>query len=954
MENKRRKPIADIVDNRSGQSLILALMVMFLLVFVGGVFIALIARNISRTQRSGDTMSADYLAEAGIRYAGDQLTYSEDGADWRPVPSYAKVVEAIAAGVDPLTLAPAERPYDTDPDFPWLIQGFSRFTYGKGRFLLRVTYDPQPHDPMSRYIKIESIGRVGFVDAGDPSTLLDPSEQVNRHRVEKVAYKAIAINDYARFVTNKDRRSESMALGAPGYITQFGTWDDRNGNNAADPSRISAGVAEVETYGGSIRVNGNLVWHGKNYVWLDPLRNEAVEVAGDIFHEVDATAGDPTQVIVNLSAGAKPSADPTFNSLLFPINVEGSVFDSFDAGVYRDGRADPDVNGLPRSITRLEPPLLDIKSPGGGLSRYRELTRNSGEWRYNSGTGSWYNTGYFGWGQGLYIDNSEDVQPEGMTTTLRRDWMTPGGSQNWLGHYYMPPGVTIILTPYDLDGDDWPDLILIYNQRMGESYSWYDADGNKLSTTGGRTIMGYPRNGVIFTEGNIRIKGTLPPSTQLTVVSNATIYVEGSILKYPWTNNDPNAPNKVPIAPENQHTKDSAIALLAKDNICVNTTQFFRPSADALMPANWRPDLSCFAASVGRPMYFSYEFGEDPVRAYLDASGAPVPMCAYLRHTSGSGEYPSYMNMTINRWGPGSNPGDPADPWWGHYRFGLANWSAGAPPFPPARQYIYPLGDFEALELAVPPDPTDLDLHSRMVGEQRWPMWEHQVFTLGTGNYQLSTDKGSTNYLGFKLDQNLAKADYLLSRVAAQPSDVRIEALLYAQNGSFFIIPGEWFNPDSEDTWGNYNDPSIQKGRKTRTRIDPRWPFHGDPLDVKITIFGAISENVPAPVSDAAAWMDKWGWIPGQHGSETDPSHRTVTYRPPMEPDPSHPNGGVNDTTVKRQGLTILYDRLLSYPRVPSGSGPDRPVRPDYYGRPLPSVPKLPVSPQTLYFGQPT
>ena len=55
--------------NERGQSLILALLIMFLLVFLGGVFVALIARNVGRTKRSSETLSADYLAEAGIRYA---------------------------------------------------------------------------------------------------------------------------------------------------------------------------------------------------------------------------------------------------------------------------------------------------------------------------------------------------------------------------------------------------------------------------------------------------------------------------------------------------------------------------------------------------------------------------------------------------------------------------------------------------------------------------------------------------------------------------------------------------------------------------------------------------------------------------------------------------------------------------------------------------------------------
>ena len=33
----------------------------------------------------------------------------------------------------------------------------------------------------------------------------------------KVAYKAIGITDYARFITNKDNRNDDFTLGAPGF-----------------------------------------------------------------------------------------------------------------------------------------------------------------------------------------------------------------------------------------------------------------------------------------------------------------------------------------------------------------------------------------------------------------------------------------------------------------------------------------------------------------------------------------------------------------------------------------------------------------------------------------------------------------------------------------------------------------------------------------------------------------
>src|SRR5436305_14151064 len=70
----------------AGQSIILAVMVMFLLMFLGGVFIALLRRNLTVSEHHGQALTAQQLSEAGIDYANTQLTNSVDGADWRPVP----------------------------------------------------------------------------------------------------------------------------------------------------------------------------------------------------------------------------------------------------------------------------------------------------------------------------------------------------------------------------------------------------------------------------------------------------------------------------------------------------------------------------------------------------------------------------------------------------------------------------------------------------------------------------------------------------------------------------------------------------------------------------------------------------------------------------------------------------------------------------------------------------
>lgn len=915
---------AAVLRSQSGQSLLLALAVMFLLVFIGGVFIGVVGRNIMRAQRSGEVISVQYLAEAGIRYADHQLTYSEQGADWRPVPEYPDLVRHLERGDDITSETPMPNP--DDPDYTWLMQGFTRYTYGKGRFLLRVTYRPKPDDPMSKYIKIESIGRMGVVDPNDPTTY--QTKQPIRLRKELVAYKPIAITDYARFITNKDRRSTAAALGAPGFITAFGeVRKDPDGNDVF--------------YGAPIRVNGDLIWHGRNLIWLDSLKGQAVEVAGSIFHEdsMGGAASMPAGVRVSaltsegiLVGDAVESSLNSFLTTPMPSGDLGKFPSDIEMGWYRDGNSGEDAGGRPRQITRLEPPNLDAIGVSGRLSRYRELTRNSGEWRQytdpDTNVTTWYNTGYYGWGEGIYIDNNDDVQRESIGYTLRADWTQPGSSEFWHGPYYAPPGVTIEIFPYDLDNADGdnnpetgPDLRITRSDDT--RYVWKNADGRPMSETGEQIIMPYPSNGIIFAEGNIRVKGMLarcnnrPPDKrqQLTIVSGATIYIEGSILKY-----------RDPITGEVDDT--CSVALLAEDYVCVNTTQFFGPLKEVPYPG---PGSSFFDVSPVSAFWFNFAFGENPTE--WNNGNDPVPVELFVRHASAPGGA-SYMNMLIN-WPPPDAVAS-ANPYHSFYKFSVGG-EIGL------SEYIYPLGHPQL---------------SPAYASQQYESWEHAVFLLlpaapeVNGLYDLDPRPGVENRIGLQLDQSgklpTPPQDYYVSRVAVLPMDVKIEAILYAQNNSFFIIPGEWFNPDPEDVC-SYDQAGIPtplgEKRLTGSALDPKWPFHGEPIDLRIEISGAISENMPASVGDASSWMEKWGWIPIMHGNS---GELTRDYRSPLDPD--DPN------CPKRKGLTIKYDNMLSHPVEPArGTNPPHPyARQDEFGRPLPIAPKLPVSPQILYMGKPS
>ena len=112
-----------------------------------------------------------------------------------------------------------------------------------------------------------------------------------------------------------------------------------------------------------------------------------------------------------------------------------------------------------------------------------------------------------------------------------------------------------------------------------------------------------------------------------------------------------------------------------------------------------------------------------------------------------------------------------------------------------------------------------------------------------------------------------------------------------------------------------------------------RFPYFGQPLDIRLIIDGAVAENVPAQIGDVEEWMSKWGRIPDNYGSSQDPT--------------AHPG----------EGLTILYDDHAGWPLVdPANTATDLadaspPIRTDKLGRTLPFAPRLPVCGGLIYVG---
>jgi hypothetical protein len=609
-----------------GQTLVIALLVSFVLLVLGGVFITVIARNILNVQQARERLRADYFAESGLQFAIDQLVRSEFGADWRPIPDNITTPE--------------------DPDYFWLkpynpadgTGGFTRINLQNGRALIRVSYQQSGPVHLQPVIKIESIGRVGIVDPNDPTTF-KLADRIRR--AERVAYLQIGAIDYLRFVMNKEQRGTLMDIGVP----DVGLLDDENN---PVPYRTILGVPGQ---GGSIFVNGNLRFSGNVDIVINPDLGERVYVAG----EVVQNAGTTVQMVVTDQQGTQrfpllPSSDPNFRTV---------------NGLYRDGRPTTAADGYPRAIAYLEPPRMDTVDPATDLPRYVAATRESGVWRQRP-NGVWFNTGQYGYGRGIYINNALDIQQESRGFfggyTLRGDWVNPGKSRFWNGPFYEPPGVFIELVEVLNDGSVRAQGFRITRNQAEPRDVWYnpitglptnlktmnfffrdpnnpDAPTLTSEITQGDRSFDVPFNGVIYAEGNVRIKGRIPSGRQITIVTNGTAYIEGNIVK---------------------GDERSTLAILAKDYVCINTTQFLQRTFDS--PASAQGDPTnveapyFFEVRPDQPMRLLFSFGEDP-QGYSGNFGG---LRLYLRHaSSGAG---SFINLLVN-------PSEFADSF---YRFNIA------------------------------------------------------------------------------------------------------------------------------------------------------------------------------------------------------------------------------------------------------------------------------------------
>ena len=876
-----------------------------------------------------------------------------------------------------------------------------------------------------KYLKIESIGREGVIDPIDPTTFTN-NRTSDRLQAYQVAFKPIGITDYARFETNPDSRSGTANLGVTsrfyaqdtdGQIATPGAYDFLASSGgaaigqypiittygAADAFKTLPGGAvvpnpvagsattitpggQILAGGGSIHANMPVRFFGKNVVYLNdaganaPLYQDSVEIAGDLLLNGYQPGTKLDNSDSNAGSGKFQSASLVLNptdltklktsgTLIVPSNDQGSSNGPFSTqkGLIRDGSTQTDADGLPRGITRLEPPLMDAQEASSRLPRYKAVAVMSPP-RTNPETGQPYAAGssQYGYGRSIYVNNPQDTQENshsiGGGSTLVDQWLNRTAAPfdkskgGWNGDFYEPPGVNITLGRQRVTQGSGaaPKQVVAFGMTLTlTDAKWPSADGTS-GTDSTKTVLfddinasndpaavptatsSNPDNDVlIYAEGNVRVhgivsadpadKGSVPAPNaptvvtdlvkdklprHVTIVTNGTAYIEGSLLK---------------------GNPDSSITVLAHDYVCVNTTQFLAgPQSDeneiGTAPAVSATDFLTFGSDETR-LIQEFTSGLPNSGTPLAAYGTGSPLGLYVSARSGGdagtqADFDIVNPATGTSVRPGSPPPFGTDTGGTFSVISAPFGAVGAGTSSFGQQY-FSLSNVTDNSLATSPNLSALvQSDVRLLYTRRSPGQENS-------------------------DVPTASQDLLLQRVAILPMDIRIEAVLYAQTGSFFVIPGNWFNSNSADALDTFVDsfaPAFPNGQRI-SGADPHFPFYGQPIDMKIIVSGSVSEAQPADVANQTAWMLKWGWIPQYHGYA---SQGAANSGAPLE------TAGHTLAGRPAIGLQIIYNPQAGYPYNPGDAVGQNAhyLRSDIYGRPLPFSPKLPVSTGLLFAGE--
>ncbi|NUP99537.1 MAG: hypothetical protein HUU35_06750, partial [Armatimonadetes bacterium] len=800
-------------------------------------------------------------------------------------------------------------------------------------------YRPNPADPLSKYIKITSIGRPG-------------GQATAAH--ELVAYKPIGIQDYLLFVHDAARAGGTLTLGVPAADLNGDGQTSASGRDVhdnADGSWAASGANDFIPLllDGPVRSNLDLQI-------LAPARLEPVQSANGWKEKVEV-AGSLEQVVDRI---ARPGGVATGNAEVLVENADLTlgVYEADNAPAVERSQATTPVAGNPwpsqlevGAGRRIEAPALETYEPVTGISRWDRLTRYSGNDVSVTIGGQTFrlNSGELGYGQGVYVDNEEQRD---LFESAPGSWQRP---ESWGGRRYVPNGCIIELFahyPDELDPTDPPAIAI----TRTDGTTWLNpAGGSPGSSTGRRTLVfdwpdknpttgwGFsgtvgprPENGIIVCEGNVRVFGRLPASVvdpapdnqrdyNLTIVSRGTIYVDGSILR------PSDYSNLAESDPEN-----TRLALLARDNVVLNPTTL-APGAVPGMPAapftvpSGAPADSHFvldpsgAQTVGLRTEFIRYSGNRHI-SVIQADGNPgdgVPARSAVVFNK--------VRATLGLPAGTTNPATTTTPQ-------LVSASSGLPGIPGRQGVAEPtfLADWRNLARALYPagggqtreyrpdtwglsfDNWNYDPANEQLGVASYITVQGGVDPTASGVYGSQESRSDVIVKNLKVERLSNSGDTNQPRPGF---DLVVSALLFAERGGFYVVPGDWFDPrattqaamvDSGSST-TITDAEAAAARLARFR---RYNY-------RVVVNGAIAVNRWPSLMEVGEWSDKWAYPPDRVRWSADPSA---------------------DSAAAGSALFNDYDSIEYHY--------DWGLR-SLAGRPnLPRLPALPASPGLVYVGE--
>jgi hypothetical protein len=565
-----------------------------------------------------------------------------------------------------------------------------------------------------------------------------------------------------------------------------------------------------------------------------------------------------------------------------------------------------------------------------------------------NGSTYYVHAGEWGHGDALYIDNVSDRQFIGSNgecdiQTLMDDWLrnisptdARAGDSGWNAARttYSPVGVEIWIVGRELgaayDANNNPNGVYVVqsdprnpplppgrlwavDHATGEpqivlrryDHTWRTATGAdsgqfvRVIDHPRRTSPNDPPKQVIYAAGNVRVKGVLPPRPpepttaptapkeaasvfypdyNLTIVSGGTAYIDGSIL----------SPRDAGLgtigAGEADDDRNTKLAILARDCVCLNTTQIVPQEATAGVSAepddtdNPRPEDSHWelTSEPGARVHSSFMFGEQPpagatlrlaaVMCAKDPGPSAVSMSFYPGPVAATPAWVPYVFDATQ-----TNPTPPPALLPAAYLFYFLQPGAAAAPnvstaLSPRYQPIFdpsgnPTTPWSLIENYLVPDPNN-------AGRLQQGVWND--FVLSWANPNMGAGATSTWIKRWKIMEFHPDPNNAGLVIPAPAVHCHVNGVMYAEQGCWFVIPGANFMT-AQEIDREVGPPQHTVNGRIDTAMERNRAVRQLRYNYDITVNGMITENFTAPVDVVRDWTDKWSY-PGSGPSGSLPS----------------------------------------------------------------------------------